>query len=58
VLEIKKTKYREKADFAILASAFYSECKKEKLLALTKYQYWVSLLLSWIPIRRTLTLFT
>jgi hypothetical protein len=43
VAEEKKRKHRIKSNYAILASVFYSSCKKEKLLALTKYQYWVSL---------------
>lgn len=42
VAEAKKRKHRIKSNYAILASVFYSSCKQEKLLALTKYQYWVS----------------
>ncbi|KAG8162307.1 hypothetical protein KVR01_008072 [Diaporthe batatas] len=41
VAEAKKRKHRMKSNYAILASVFYSSCKKEKLLALTKYQYWI-----------------
>ncbi|POS74170.1 pentalenene synthase [Diaporthe helianthi] len=41
VAEAKKRKHRTKSNYAILASVFYSSCKKEKLLALTKYQYWI-----------------
>ncbi|TLD19071.1 hypothetical protein PspLS_09812 [Pyricularia sp. CBS 133598] len=39
--EMKKRLYREQGNFAILASVFYSDCKKETLMALTKYQYWI-----------------
>jgi hypothetical protein len=42
VAEAKKRKHRVKSNYTILASVFYSSCKKEKLLALSKYQYWVS----------------
>lgn len=42
VAEAKKKKHRVKSNYVVLASVFYSSCKKEKLLALTKYQYWVS----------------
>lgn len=42
VAEAKKKKHRVKSNYVVLASVFYSSCKKEKLLTLTKYQYWVS----------------
>lgn len=42
VAEAKKIKHRIKSNYTVLASVFYSSCKKEKLLALAKYQYWVS----------------
>lgn len=42
VAEEKKRKHRIKSNYAILASVFAPRCKKEKLLVLTKYEYWVS----------------
>ncbi|KAH0420493.1 terpene cyclase [Colletotrichum camelliae] len=41
IAEEKKSKHRTKSNYTILASVFYSSCKKEKLLTLTKYQYWI-----------------
>lgn len=40
--ESKKVKHRTKSDYVLLASVFYPHCKKEKLLWMTKYEYWVS----------------
>lgn len=40
--EAKKVKHRTKSDYVLLASVFYPHCKKEKLLWMTKYEYWVS----------------
>lgn len=42
VAEEKKTKHRIKSNYVMLASVFYPRCEKEKLLVLTKYEYWVS----------------
>lgn len=40
--EAKKVKHRNKSNYVLLASVFYPHCKKEKLLWMTKYEYWVS----------------
>ncbi|KAK8062114.1 hypothetical protein PG997_014211 [Apiospora hydei] len=39
--EKKKRAQRQKGDYVIISSVFYADCSIEKLITLTKYNYWV-----------------
>ncbi|KAI1387589.1 terpene synthase [Hypoxylon trugodes] len=41
VPEHKKAKHRARGDYTFLTAAYYPHCKKDKMLLLTKYLYWI-----------------
>ncbi|KAI0007588.1 putative pentalenene synthase [Xylariaceae sp. FL0662B] len=41
VAEIKKTKHRARGNYTLLTAAYYPHCKKEKMLVLTQFLYWI-----------------
>ncbi|KAI1486181.1 terpene synthase [Biscogniauxia mediterranea] len=41
--EDKKAKHRARGDYTLLTAVYYPECKKEKMLALTQFLYWVNI---------------
>ena len=42
VSEEKKIKHRARGNYTSLTAVYYPGCKKEKMLALTQFLYWVS----------------
>ncbi|KAI1504814.1 terpene synthase [Biscogniauxia marginata] len=43
ISEKKKAKHRARGNYTLLAAAYYPDCKKEKMLALAQFLYWVFL---------------
>jgi len=41
--EKKKAKHRARGNYTLLTAIYYPDCKKDKMLALTQFLYWVSL---------------
>lgn len=39
--EIKKTKHRKRGNYTWLTAAYYSDAKKDKMLLLSQFLYWV-----------------
>ena len=43
VAEDKKIKHRAKGNYTLLTAVYYPHCKKEKMLALAQFLYWVGI---------------
>ncbi|KAI5922436.1 terpene synthase [Camillea tinctor] len=41
ISEDKKAKHRARGNYALLTAVYYPHCKKDKMLALTQFLYWV-----------------
>lgn len=48
VAEKKKAKHRARGNYTLLTAVYYPHCKKDKMLVLSQFLYWVSLTLAYI----------
>lgn len=48
VAEEKKLKHRTRGNYTLLAGIYYPHCKKEKMLALSQFLYWVCSMIDYI----------